>query len=105
MSKRKKWRCFHCGEVFTNDDVPACISPLRFDEKLRLRELHEAESKVLELMGEVEKLELDAARADIYDTELRRYFGEDCSSMARRTQPATDRVATACRTRIHRTAH
>lgn len=56
MSKRKTWRCFHCDEVFRSrksawlhfgddgciQDPPACIDPLRHDEKERIRELREA---------------------------------------------------------------
>jgi hypothetical protein len=56
--KRKQWRCFHCDEAFRSrkaayahfgpDDgceklPPACIDPLRTDEKARLTELREAQ--------------------------------------------------------------
>lgn len=57
-SKRKSWRCFHCDEVFRSRKAawahfgpdqdceklpPACIDPLRADEKARLAELREAQ--------------------------------------------------------------
>ena len=56
--KRKSWRCFHCDEVFRSRKAawahfgpdqdceklpPACIDPLRADEKTRLTELREAQ--------------------------------------------------------------
>ena len=56
--KRKTWRCFHCDEVFRSRKAawahfgpdqdceklpPACIDPLRADEKVRLTELREAQ--------------------------------------------------------------
>ena len=57
-SKAKRWRCFHCDEVFRSRKSayahfgpdqdceklpPACIDPLRADEKARLTELREAQ--------------------------------------------------------------
>lgn len=56
--KKKSWRCFHCDEVFQSRKSawahfgpdqdceklpPACIDPLRSDEKSRLTELREAQ--------------------------------------------------------------
>ena len=56
--RRKSWRCFHCDEVFRSRKAayahfgpdqdceklpPACIDPLRTDEKARLTELREAQ--------------------------------------------------------------
>lgn len=56
--KRKAWRCFHCDEVFRSRKSayshfgpdqdceklpPACVDPLRADEKSRLTELREAQ--------------------------------------------------------------
>ena len=56
--KRKTWRCFHCDDVFQSRKAawahfgpdqdceklpPACIDPLRADEKARLTELREAQ--------------------------------------------------------------
>jgi len=58
MPARKQWRCFHCDEVFRSKKAawahfgpdqdceklpPACIDPLRVDEKARLTELREAQ--------------------------------------------------------------
>lgn len=58
MKRRKSWRCFHCDEVFQSRKSawahfgpdqdceklpPACIDPLRMDEKARLTELREAQ--------------------------------------------------------------
>lgn len=61
MKKKRKcktWRCFHCDEVFRSRKSawahfgpdqdceklpPACIDPLRSDEKQRLTELREAQ--------------------------------------------------------------
>lgn len=62
-SKRKQWRCFHCDEVFRSrkaawehfgpDDgceklPPACIDPLRTDEKARMQELREAQDYAMQ---------------------------------------------------------
>ena len=62
MSKRKVWRCFHCDEVFRSrkrarlhfggdeyevKEVPACIDPLRTDEKARLDEVRNANEHAL----------------------------------------------------------
>ncbi len=58
MTHRKSWRCFHCDEVFRSRKAayahfgpdeeceklpPACIDPLRADEKKRIAELREAQ--------------------------------------------------------------
>jgi hypothetical protein len=58
MKKRKSWRCFHCDEVFHSRKLayahfgpdeaceklpPACVDPLRADEKSRMIELREAQ--------------------------------------------------------------
>lgn len=62
MSARKSWRCFHCDEVFRSrqaahahfgpdgceQDPPACIDPLRADEKARLSQLREARDYALQ---------------------------------------------------------
>ena len=59
---RKTWRCFHCDEVFRSrkdaylhfgpEDAceklpPACVDPLRTDEKARITELREAQDYAL----------------------------------------------------------
>lgn len=52
----KTWRCFLCDEVFRSRktaqahfgaDMPACVDPLRADEKARLIELREAQDYAL----------------------------------------------------------
>jgi hypothetical protein len=63
-TKRTTWRCFHCNEVFRSrksalahfgsedfckKDPPACIDPLRYDEKQRLTELRDAQHYALEM--------------------------------------------------------
>jgi len=77
MSK-KTWRCFHCDEVFKTaaetrehfgsdnyetSAVPGCISPLRDDEKARLKAVQDAETEAMKALA------------------LRRYFGDDCISI------------------------
>jgi len=91
MSKRKKWRCFHCDEVFTGEraawehfgdvsscgsDVPACVDPLRTDEKQRLTELREAREHAMKCQRECEAAEDDAAMYEQYQDELERMFGK-----------------------------
>lgn len=58
----RTWRCFFCNEVFRSrktawihfgddgctTDPPACVDPLRTDEKERFRELREAREWALE---------------------------------------------------------
>lgn len=74
--KRKTWRCFHCDDVFRSRKAawahfgpdqdceklpPACIDPLRADEKARLTELREAQEYAFECQesanGEVDRLD------------------------------------------------
>lgn len=96
MAKGKKWRCFHCDEVFTDRraawahfgddylcsaDVPACIDPLRSDEKRRLTELREAREHAMKMQRESEKNDEAEALLEQFRAELRRYFGNDCSSV------------------------
>ena len=94
MSKRKKWRCFFCDEVFADrrsawqhfgesdceTDVPACIDPLRTDEKARLAELRDAQVYAMQCQEEATKAEDDAAMYHQYQDELRRLFGPDVST-------------------------
>lgn len=62
-TRRRSWRCFHCDEVFHSrtsagahfgsdryegTELPACIDPLRFDEKARLSEIREAQQYALQ---------------------------------------------------------
>lgn len=66
---KKKWRCFFCDEVFTDSKkagehfgsdeyeaipVPGCVDPLRFDEKERLNQLHDAERYALQCQSDLE---------------------------------------------------
>lgn len=80
--KAKTWRCFHCDEVFRSRKAawahfgpdqeceklpPACIDPLRRDEKQRLTELREAQQYAFEMQEEANKQE---DRADLAESEL-----------------------------------
>ena len=82
MKKRKSWRCFHCDEVFRSrkaawahfgDDsycskeVPACIDPLRQDEKKRITDLREAQKYALDMENEARK---HSDRVDDLEMEL-----------------------------------
>jgi hypothetical protein len=82
MRKRKTWRCFHCDEVFRSrrsayahfgPDTdceklpPACIDPLRTDEKMRLTELREAQDYALKCQ---ESANASEDRADYLAREL-----------------------------------
>lgn len=81
-AKRKQWRCFHCDEVFRSrkaawahfgpDDhcesyPPACIDPLRGDEKERLKELREAQEYALQCQQSANQAEdkLDDVRREL----------------------------------------
>lgn len=89
MSKRKKWRCFFCDEVFEDrraawyhfgesncdTDVPACIDPLRQDERDRLKELRDAQAYAVHCQEEAQKVEEDAELLGYVQNELQRYFG------------------------------
>ena len=92
----KTWRCFHCDEVFTNrkdaynhfgdespcgSDVPACVDPLRTDEKARMNELRIARKAYLEAMHHEERA--DDFNFDLWQVrkDLQRHFGEDCTTV------------------------
>jgi hypothetical protein len=86
----RHWRCFHYDEVFTgreqaamhfgleNDghhfETPACISPLRYDELARCRELKAAWADVDEAQAAQERAESDADNYHMMGDELARYF-------------------------------
>jgi hypothetical protein len=70
--KRKSWRCFHCDEVFhsrkaayahfgPDEDCeklpPACVDPLRTDEKARITELREAQDYALQCQESANRAE------------------------------------------------
>ena len=96
---RKSWRCFFCDEVFRTrraawlhfgeenceSDVPACVDPLRQDEQKRLDEVRLAREHALKTMREnehlAEKVENLEYRLDCNDSELRRWFGKDVTSL------------------------
>ena len=79
---RKTWRCFHCDEVFRSRKSawahfgpdqdceklpPACIDPLRADEKARLTELREAQEYAFQCQ---ESANGQADRLDDLEREL-----------------------------------
>lgn len=82
MKRRKTWRCFHCDEVFRSRKAawahfgpdqeceklpPACIDPLRHDEKARLTELREAQEYAFQCQEKGNEVE---DRADYLAREL-----------------------------------
>lgn len=91
----KVWRCFFCDEVFRirkdayehfgeqncESDPPACIDPLRTDEKARLKELREAREVALKAMNARDRAEelLEGLQAE-HDNFFR-YFGPDVNNM------------------------
>jgi hypothetical protein len=91
----KRYRCFFCDEVFTDrkaawlhfgdenctSDVPACVDPLRLDEKMRMNRLREAveeANKARQALSEMQDWEADYAQLQ---EDIRRYFGKDCNSI------------------------
>ncbi|HXP82544.1 MAG TPA: hypothetical protein VN976_21780 [Verrucomicrobiae bacterium] len=89
------WRCFFCGETFTDrheawlhfgeenctSDVPACVDPLRADEKARLSELREAVEEAQKARNELAKMEDFQGDYEAFWSEIRCCFGEDCNSV------------------------
>ena len=88
---RKQWRCFWCDEVFTDEESakehfgsddyctpegPGCVSPLRSDEKARLKELQEAREHAFKCQREAEENDEAAGLLEVYRSEIGRYFGE-----------------------------
>ena len=87
MKKRKSWRCFHCDEVFRSRKSayahfgpdqdceklpPACIDPLRSDEKARLTELREAQDYALKCQ---ESANIAEDKIDDLERELSTFKG------------------------------
>jgi hypothetical protein len=86
----KQWRCFFCDEVFKtrreaadhfgeslcDADVPACVDPLRTDEKLRLKELRDARAHAMKMQHEAEEVQNEADELHQYRRELERLFGK-----------------------------
>ena len=92
IRKRKTWRCFHCDEVFYSrkaawahfgDDsycakeVPACVDPLREDEKKRITDLREAQRYALDMENEAREL---SDRVDNLEMELSEFKAHTKSS-------------------------
>jgi len=92
---RKSWRCFFCDQVFTDrkeawlhfgeenctTDLPACVDPLRADEKARLDEVRELRAEVVREQQRAEDAEDAKGLLEDFYRELRRYFGKDCNSV------------------------
>jgi hypothetical protein len=92
----KQWRCFFCDEVFTNSkdaydhfgdesvcgsDVPACVDPLRADEKALMKEFRSAVKLAREGMHHEERadeLEWDLRQVEV---TLQKHFGDDCTTL------------------------
>lgn len=113
--KRPKhgWTCYFCGETFTtpgaakdhfgadqNQD-PGCL----IDHRVQVEEggkpergrgllmaLRKAEEEIRKLRAEVEDLDHQAHRASAMEFELKRYFGEDVTSL----WLAADRYRSKC---------
>ena len=91
----KTWRCFFCDEVFRDrklayahfgeenceTDPPACVDPLRTDEKRRLAELREARNQALHAFNERDRAIDLAEGLDAEHDNFFRYFGPDCRTM------------------------
>ena len=91
----KVWRCFFCDDVFrTRDeayahfgeqncesDPPACIDPLRADEKSRLKELREARQTALNALNDRDRAEELLEGLQSEHENCFRYFGADCGTM------------------------
>jgi hypothetical protein len=87
---RKSWRCFHCDEVFRNykaarehfglddfelKDPPACLDPLRRDEKARMREVFEARAEAVRLQQQLNATQEELGLFHAFQKEIGRYFG------------------------------
>jgi hypothetical protein len=83
--KRKTWRCFHCDDVFRSrkaatlhfgsdeyeaKDLPACIDPLRADEKARMDAVRKAEQYALACQESRNQAEI---RAEDAESELAQF--------------------------------
>jgi hypothetical protein len=89
------WRCFHCDEVFTDPkdaaehfgaaeyetEHPGCVDPLRTDEKMRMRELHQAAELIMTMQ---QQRESEEERLDFLEreyAEIPSQFGADVTTM------------------------
>jgi hypothetical protein len=91
----KTWRCFFCDEVFRSrgdafahfgeenceTDPPACVDPLRTDEKARFKELREARDFAVKCQNEALRAEELAEGLEAEHDNFFRYFGPDCRTM------------------------
>ncbi len=91
----KVWRCFFCDEVFRTreeafrhfgeqnceTDPPACVDPLRSDEKEMFKELREAREFAMKCQRESERAEELAEGLQNEHDNFFRYFGPDCRTM------------------------
>ena len=84
-------RCFHCDEVFRNraaaydhfgpDDrdgeklIPACVDPLRRDEKERLKALRDAEDEIARLQNLLNLAEENEEKIAAFRIDLEKLFG------------------------------
>lgn len=89
----KRWRCFHCDEVFTTrrdawlhfgeqnceSDVPACIDPLRHDEAARVNAVRLLREEIARMESEDNENGAAKDQLEIMHSELRQHFGDDCS--------------------------
>jgi hypothetical protein len=82
----KSWRCFHCGEVFTDEESarshfaidgipPMCVDPLTKDEKARMVMVRRLEAELVKWRKENEDLDHMAGCFKAMESELTRYFG------------------------------
>jgi hypothetical protein len=91
----KIWRCFFCDEVFRDrksahahfgdenceTDPPACVDPLRADEKRRLTELREARNVALKCQESEARTQERMDGLEAEHDNFFRYFGPDCRTM------------------------
>jgi hypothetical protein len=82
----KGWRCFHCGEAFTDEALardhfaiegipPMCVDPLTKDENTRMVVVRKLEAELVKWRAENEQLDHEAGCYHAYQAELGRYFG------------------------------
>lgn len=95
MSEAIEWRCFFCDEVFTerreawlhfgeescDSDVPACVDPLRTDEKKRMAAVRKARKYGDDCRRDADTNQDAVDNLEAMYEEIRRYFGEDCNSV------------------------
>jgi hypothetical protein len=84
------WRCFHCNAVFTEEaeakehfgadeyevEHPACVDPLRTDEKERMRVVSEMRKEIQRVEHERDEFEIGFDNFYTQCEELERLFGD-----------------------------